>query len=205
MIKYYKKTPFYLRWIYPEAIWQKEVESKVLYLTFDDGPSKEVTSFVLHELKKFNAKATFFCLGMNALNLPSQIENIVADGHKIGNHSFSHPNGFNTEVDDYVDNVRTANDVLSSNLFRPPYGKMKIRQYNVLKKDFLIVMWDVMPGDFDDSINGDLCFGNVIENAKSGSIIVFHDTAQAFERLKVALPKTLKYYSDLGYKFESII
>ena len=205
MEKYYKSTPFFLRWIYPKAIWHKDGVDKVLYLTFDDGPSEEVTKFVLNELEKFNAKATFFCLGLNALNLPSLVNDIVANGHKLGNHSFSHPNGFKTKVADYVDDVKTADEVLSSKLFRPPYGKMKLRQYNALKNDFSIVMWDVMPGDFDESINGDVCFENVIKKTRAGSIIVFHDTAQAFERLKVALPKTLKYYSDLGYKFEGII
>ncbi|MCK5907135.1 MAG: polysaccharide deacetylase family protein, partial [Flavobacteriales bacterium] len=197
--------PFFLRWIYSEATWRVNTSEKILYLTFDDGPTEEVTDFVLEELKKYNAKATFFCLGLRALNNPFLMNALFVDGHGIGNHSFSHPNGFRTKIGDYLDDVKKADDVIASNLFRPPYGKMKWRQYKKLKEFYKIVMWDVMSGDFDKAIDGNRCFKNVTDNAKEGSIVIFHDSEQAFPRLKVALPKVLKYYSDLGYRFEKLV
>ena len=205
MPKYYKKAPFFIRWIYSKATWSIKTSEKVLYLTFDDGPTKEITNFVLEELKKYNAKATFFCLGHNAVNNPKLIDELNDCGHAVGNHSFSHPNGFRTKIKTYLDDIKKADEIFVSNLFRPPYGKMKLRQYKQLKEFFSVIMWDVMSGDFDPSIDGEQCFRNVASNANEGSIIVFHDTEQAFPRLKVALPKMLKYYSDLGYRFEKLI
>ena len=205
MSKYYKKIPFFLLWFYSEATWNIKTPEKILYLTFDYGPTEEITNFVLEELEKYNAKATFFCLGHNAVSNPKLVYEIKNYGHSIGNHSFSHPNGFRTKIGVYLDDVKKADEVLKSNLFRPPYGKMKLRQYKLLKKFFNIVMWDVMSGDFDTSINGEQCFSNVLLNASEGSIIVFHDSDQAFPRLKIALPKVLEYYSDLGYRFEKLI
>ena len=205
MPKYYKKVPFFLRWIYSEATWRVNTPYKVLYLTFDDGPTEEVTSFVLEELNKYNAKATFFCLGHNAVNNPKLVDKLKDCGHAVGNHSYSHPNGFRTKIKSYVDDVKKADEILASNLFRPPYGKMKWRQYKKLKELFSIIMWDVMPGDFDASIDGEQCFRNVASNASEGSIIVFHDSEQAFPRLKIALPKVLEYYTNLGYRFEKLI
>lgn len=202
MSYYYKKTPFFLRWIYSDAIWRINNIEKVLYLTFDDGPTEGVTNFVLEELEKYNARVTFFCVGYNAernLELLSEIRN---KGHVVGNHSYSHYNGFRTKRKEYVEDVERGEALVNSNLFRPPYGKMKWKQYKTLKNNYTIVMWDVMAGDFDESIDADVCFANVVENAKEGSIVVFHDTEKAFPRLKIALPRVLKYYSDLGYKFE---
>jgi len=204
MSEYYKKVPFFLRWIYSKAIWKINTSEKVLYLTFDDGPNNEVTSFVLEELKKYNAKATFFCLGHRAISNPDLIERLLEVGHGIGNHSFSHLNGFTTRKKDYLDDIYRADEVLKSKLFRPPYGKMKLPQYNKIKDKFKIVMWDVMPGDFDASIDGEQCFKNVVDNASRGSIIVLHDSEQAFPRLKIALPKLLKHYTELGYRFEKL-
>ncbi len=204
MASYYNKIPFFVRWLYPDARWHETTSDKVLYLTFDDGPTEEVTNFVLGQLEKYNAKATFFCLGFNADNNPSILSEIIDKGHSVGNHSYSHPNGFKTKIDRYLEDVNDANEVLKAKLFRPPYGKMKLRQYKNLKNRFNIIMWDVMPGDFDVSIDGDKCFSNVVEGAKRGSIIVLHDTQQAFPRLKYVLPKLLEYYTKLGYTFDKL-
>ena len=205
MSKYYNKVPFFLRWIYSEAIWHVKTSEKVLYLTFDDGPTEGVTSFVLEELEKYNAKATFFCLGHKVVDNPNLYDVLKDSGHALGNHSFSHFNGFKTKSEVYLEDVGKATEVIDSRLFRPPFGKLKRKQYKRLKDDYKIVMWDVMPGDFDDSIDGEQCFNNVVANADKGSIIVFHDSMQAFPRLKIALSKVLKYYSDLGYRFEKLI
>ncbi len=176
-----------------------------MYLTFDDGPTEGVTSFVLEELEKYNAKATFFCLGHKVVDNPNLYDVLKDSGHALGNHSFSHFNGFKTKSEVYLEDVEKATEIIDSRLFRPPFGKLKRKQYKILKDDYKIVMWDVMPGDFDDSIDGEQCFNNVVANADKGSIIVFHDSMQAFPRLKIALPKVLKYYSDLGYRFEKLI
>lgn len=205
MPKYYKKAPFLIRWIYSKATWRVKTSDKILYLTFDDGPTEGVTNFVLEELAKYNAKATFFCLGHNSVNNPKLMDELVANGHAIGNHSYSHPNGFRTKIGEYIDDVKKADVVVLSKLFRPPYGKMKLRQYKYLKKFYRIIMWDVMPGDFDANIDGDKCFTNVVSNARKGSIIVFHDSEKAVDRLRITLPRVLKYYSDLGYRFEKLI
>ena len=204
MSYYYKKTPFFIRWIYSKATWRKETTEKVLYLTFDDGPNNGVTPFVLDILKKYHARATFFCLGYNASMNPHLVEEIRNDGHTIGNHSFSHLNGFRTKRNPYLEDVKRADEIINSKFFRPPYGKMKLKQYNKLKNIFNIIMWDVMSGDFDVTIDGNKCFDNVVKHARSGSIIVFHDSEQAYDRLKIALPKVLEYYSKLGYKFENL-
>lgn len=205
MPKYFNKAPFYIRWFYPKTTWRVKTSDKVLYLTFDDGPTKGVTDFVLEELAKYNAKATFFCLGRNVVQNPKLMKELKDSGHAIGNHSYNHLNGFRTNVGDYIDDVKNADGIISSKLFRPPYGKMKLRQYKYLKKFYRIIMWDVMPGDFDASIDGDKCFTNVVSNASKGSVIVFHDSDKAIDRLSIALPRVLKYYSDLGYRFEKLI
>lgn len=205
MPKYYKKVPFFLRWIYSKAVWSIDTSEKTLYLTFDDGPTEEVTDFVLNELDKYNAKATFFCLGYNAENNLNIVDRIKESGHAIGNHSFSHPNGFRTKTNTYLNDVEKADVILETKLFRPPYGKLKLKQYKYLNEKFDVIMWDVMSGDFDDSIDAHQCYTNVISNAQEGSIIVFHDSNQSFPRLKYALPNVLKYYSDLGFRFEKLI
>ncbi len=202
MSYYFKKTPFFIRWIYPKAIWRKNVSNKVLYLTFDDGPINGVTDWVLNQLKQYNAKATFFCIGENADKNAKLLNQITDDGHSIGNHMYYHIRGTENSNNHYYENIEKANKILNTKLFRPPYGKMKLSQYRKLKNDYHIIMWDVMAGDFDTSIDGERCYRNVINNSSKGSIIVFHDTEKAFPRLEVALPRVLKYYTDLGYKFE---
>jgi len=204
MSNYYKRVPFFIRWIYSRALWEIKTTEKIIYLTFDDGPTPDVTDFVLSELNKYGAKATFFCLGQNVINLPLLRNKIRENGHEVGNHSYSHLNGFRTKTTDYINDISRAESVIESRLFRPPYGKMKLRQYKRVSRQYKIVMWDVMSGDFDNSLDGKQCYENVINNAKEGSIVVLHDSEQAFPRLKIALPKILKYYHELGYKFESI-
>jgi peptidoglycan/xylan/chitin deacetylase (PgdA/CDA1 family) len=205
---YLIKTPFWLRAIYPNCTWKIPVQEKVIYLTFDDGPDPEATPFVLANLKKFNAKATFFCIGNNVLKHPNIYESILKEGHKVGNHTYDHLNGWKTENNIYINNIKDAMNIIDSKLFRPPYGRITKSQIKLLKQtDSLpnqIIMWDVLSGDFDIQINGEICAGNVINNTLPGSIIVFHDSQKAWDRMSIALPKVLEHFSNLGYRMELI-
>lgn len=205
---YLIKTPFWLRAIYSNCIWKIPAKEKVIYLTFDDGPNPEATPFVLANLKKYNAKATFFCIGNNVLKHTNIYESVLNDGHRVGNHTYDHLNGWQTENQLYIENIKDAKNIIESNLFRPPYGRIKKSQIKLLKQsDSLpnqIIMWDVLSGDFDQKMDGETCARNVIKNTVPGSIIVFHDSQKAWDRMSVALPIVLEYFSNLGYRMELI-
>jgi peptidoglycan/xylan/chitin deacetylase (PgdA/CDA1 family) len=190
--------------LFPSLIWRFKEREKIIYLTFDDGPIPEVTPWVLDLLKEFNAKATFFSVGDNAKKHPALLKKIISSGHSIGNHTMNHLNGWKTPDEKYFSNVSECSRFVNSKLFRPPYGRIKFSQIRKLKKDFRIIMWDVLSRDYDSTLTGEQCFENVKSKAKPGSIIVFHDSIKAESRLRHALPETLKYFSDLGYKFQTI-
>jgi peptidoglycan/xylan/chitin deacetylase (PgdA/CDA1 family) len=214
---YFIKTPVFIQNFFPNALWRINTSEKKLLLTFDDGPTPEVTTWVLEQLKLYSAQATFFVLGKNVQRYPEIFQQIISAEHSIGNHSFSHLNGWETNDELYFDDVEKGNKEIQSSivnrqssiknhksLFRPPYGRITFSQYNFLKTKYQIVMWDVLSGDFDFKMNGEQCFENVKRNASNGSIIVFHDSHKGFERLKVCLPKVLEYYAELGYTFVKI-
>lgn len=195
---------YLLHLIFPFITWRIKTKEKILYLSFDDGPIPEVTPWVLEELNKFHAKATFFCIGDNVIKHPDIYNFLIANGHSIGNHTFTHLNGWKTSNTKYLEDVNQAKQVIASNLFRPPYGKIKLSMIKPLRKEFKIVMWDVLSYDFDRSLDGKGCFENVRRNAREGSIIVFHDSLKANDRLRIALPEVLKYYTDKGFTFEKL-
>ncbi|WP_443940044.1 polysaccharide deacetylase family protein [Pedobacter sp. MW01-1-1] len=204
---YLIKSPILLKWYYPSLLWNKARSKKVIYLTFDDGPIPNVTDFVLKTLKAFDAKATFFCIGDNIGKYPEIFERIQNAGHAIGNHTFNHLKGWETETEAYVTNTLKCQSLTQTNLFRPPYGRIKKAQISRLKSqmpDLQIVMWDVLSGDFDTHLSPEKCYQNVIKHTESGSIIVFHDSLKAFDRLEYALPRVLKYFSDRGFLFASL-
>jgi peptidoglycan-N-acetylglucosamine deacetylase len=205
---YFTKTPFWLKMLYPGCLWNYPAGSngKKIYLTFDDGPHAVATPFVLNELKKYNAKASFFCIGKNVITEMQIYKRILTDGHRVGNHSFNHLNGWKTDNKTYFENIEKAREQIDSNLFRPPYGRATAFQIRNLKEKlrYKIVMWDVLSGDFDPSVSGQLAAERVIRKSKSGSIVVFHDSAKAFPVLQVALPVILAYFSDKGFSFETI-
>jgi peptidoglycan/xylan/chitin deacetylase (PgdA/CDA1 family) len=202
---YLKKTPWIFKKLFPERVWKIKTDEKVLYFTFDDGPHPEATLFVLNELKKFNAKATFFCIGKNVKENFPVYERIINEGHKTGNHTFHHLNGWKTDDKKYIEDIAEAAKVIDSNLFRPPYGRITKFQVKAISGERLglkTIMWDVLSGDFDPEVTGENCYLNVINNARPGSIIVFHDSAKCLSALQYALPLILKYYSEKEYSFK---
>jgi peptidoglycan/xylan/chitin deacetylase (PgdA/CDA1 family) len=205
---YFIKTPFWLRLIYRSCIWRKPNQERVLYLSFDDGPHPEATPFVLEQLANFNAKASFFCIGKNVQLYPEIYDAILAAGHVVGNHTQNHMNGWKNNTENYIADIQEATKWIDSNLFRPPYGRISFSQIKALRLDPAlpqqIVMWGVLSGDFDTTITGDQCAQNVIQHAGPGSIVVFHDSAKAMDRLRIALPKVLAHFSKLGYQFEAL-
>lgn len=204
---YFVKTPWLLKKCYPSCIWDIPSEEKIIYFTFDDGPHPVATPYVLDELKKYNAKATFFCIGKNVVEQPGIYKRVLNEGHRVGNHTHNHLNGWKTSDSLYFSNIEQAARYIDSNLFRPPYGRVTKFQANCLqetKANFKIVMWDVLSADFNEKISGKVCALNVTRNAKKGSIIVFHDSEKAFNRLKIALPETLDFFAEKGYRFETI-
>ncbi len=206
---YFIKTPFWLRALYPSCTWRIPTKEKVIYLSFDDGPHPIVTPFVLEQLAKYNAKASFFCIGKNVAENTSIFNQIIQEGHVVGNHTQNHLNGWNTKTETYIQNIELAAEKINSNLFRPPYGRITIAQIKQIKNNLAlpqkIIMWDVLSGDFDISISGEKCTNNVIKYAKAGSIIVFHDSSKAWNRLSVALPTVLEYFSKEGYQFRALV
>ena len=204
-------TPKILRMFYPSFLWEMPKGEKKLYLTFDDGPHPTITPQVLEILKKFNAKATFFCIGNNVNKYKDTFELIKKDGHSVGNHTFNHERGWKTKTQDYVNSVIEANALIQSPLFRPPHGRIKFSQITKLLKfessrilNFRIVAWTVISYDWDKSLTPDDCFNNVIKNADDGSIIVFHDSEKAVNNMIPALIKVLEYYTNKGYSFEKL-
>ena len=204
---YFVKTPWWLKKFSKGRVWQMPNNSKIIYLSFDDGPDPLVTPFVLDELKKYDARASFFCVGNNVVKYPQVYERILKEGHAVGNHSFDHLNGWKTNDKVYLDSIAAAKKHIISKLFRPPYGRIKRSQQKILSSPafgLTTIMWTVLSGDFDGSTSPVQCYTNVTRSAKNGSIVVFHDSAKANTKMSYALPLVLKYFSEKGYRFEKI-
>jgi peptidoglycan/xylan/chitin deacetylase (PgdA/CDA1 family) len=204
---YLVKTPWLLKKLYPQLTWDVNKAGRCIYLTFDDGPIPIVTPFVLNILKQYNAKATFFCIGDNISKHPDIFEQVKADGHAIGNHTYNHLKGWETDDTTYLDNFLLADRFINTKLFRPPYGRIKKSQAKLLKKakpGLKLVMWNVLSGDFDVKLKPERCLDNVINNTTAGDIVLFHDSLKAFDRLEYALPKALEYWSKAGYEFKAL-
>ena len=198
------QPPVLAQKIYKTVCWSVPKEQKTVYLTFDDGPVPKYTEWVLNVLEKYNVKATFFCVGENVVKHREIFNLILRQGHEVGSHTYNHLNGWKTFHSRYYYNVHKAARHIGSKLFRPPYGKITIRQANHLSKDYKIIMWDIICKDYDCSIDGEQCFKNVVDYVDNGSIIVFHDSEKAFKNLEYALPKTIEYLQEQGYVFEKL-
>jgi len=201
---YLVKTPAILKPLAKDFVWKIDTSKKIIYLTFDDGPTPEVTEKVLSILKEYNAKATFFCLGKNVEQHPELYLEVLNARHTTGSHSYSHKDGWKTNNYSYIKDALRGNQKINSTLFRPPYGHITLSQTSSLKKRFKLIMWDVISGDFDKTISAEKCLQNVINNTEAGSIVVFHDSVKAAEKMLQVLPQVLKHYGDLGFKFEAL-
>ncbi|WP_111307700.1 polysaccharide deacetylase family protein [Confluentibacter sediminis] len=210
------KIPLVAKKMFPNYVWDIPTKDKILYLTFDDGPTPEITDWTLNTLKAFNAKATFFCIGKNIANHPDIFQNVLNDGHAIGNHTYNHIKGWKTKAADYLLDIKKTQDMINSqmnnslsskvNLFRPPYGQITPKQgKELMLLGYKIVMWDIISFDWDKTISEDTCLKNVISKSTSGSVIVFHDSVKASKNMQYTLPKTLEYFSDKGYNFRPLI
>lgn len=221
---YFVRPNWLIRKFYPSAIWRIPTKEKKIFLTFDDGPIPEITPWILSTLKQFNAKATFFCVGANIEKYPDVFRQIISEGHSIGNHTYNHLNGWKTKTKEYFNNIEKCNEQISKYadvqmktnphisssahqqfLFRPPYGKMKQSQFSILNFQFSIIMWNVLSGDFDKKLSKEKCLRNVLTKTRAGSIVVFHDSIKAKEKLCYALPKCLAYFTGHGFLFSHII
>lgn len=202
---YLVRTPRLIKPFFKDLLWSVPNAGKTVYLTFDDGPIPEVTPWVLDRLAEHDAKATFFCIGRNVERHPAIFDRIKTEGHSIGNHTYEHMNGWNSSLFGYSKSVLRCHALTESDLFRPPYGRITIEQANVLGRRFQIVMWDILSADFDQRTTGEECYANVIGNFRPGSIIVFHDSMKAWDRLRVALPRVLQELRSRGYAMKSLI
>lgn len=200
------KTHKFISYLFPKYIWKIPNSENKIYLTFDDGPIPNVTEWVLDILKTENIKATFFCIGENVQKHPKIFKRIKEEGHAIGNHTFNHLNGWQTKSEEYLENFDLCEkEIKCSNLFRPPYGKISpFQAKEILNKKHKIIMWDVLSYDFDNKISSQKCLSNVIDNTEDGSIIVFHDSIKAEHNLRYALPKTINYLKEKGFKFDVV-
>ena len=201
---YLVKTPVFIQSLFPTFTWRVPSQEKVVYLTFDDGPIPEITPWVLEQLEKFNAQATFFCVGANVEKNPDIFKKVIAAGHHVGNHTFNHLNGWENDNIEYFHNIRNCARLVNSTMFRPPYGRISPKQVQFLQRHYDIVMWDILSGDFDQDLSKEQCLKNVVDYAQPGSIVVFHDSLKAQENLYYALPRTLEHFAAQGYRFRAL-
>lgn len=212
------KLPLWVKKLFPKYIWNLSTEEKVIYLTFDDGPTPEITNWTLNVLKQFEAKATFFCIGENVQKHPDTFQNIIDHGHAIGNHTYNHLNGRKTTTKAYLENVNQAQEIINNqisnnkfpdsenvNLFRPPYGQITKKQgRELIDLGYNIIMWHVLAIDWSSRTTKKSSLKNVINNACNGSIVVFHDSKKASENMMYALPRCLEYFSNQGFAFKAL-
>ncbi|MEM1357345.1 MAG: polysaccharide deacetylase family protein [Bacteroidota bacterium] len=202
---YLVKTPRVIQKLFPNFHWRVESsDAPTIYFTFDDGPIPQLTPWVLEQLAEFNAKATFFCVGNNVRRYPELVDQVLDAGHSVGNHTMHHLDGWKSDNVPYFHDVRHCAVQVKSSLFRPPYGRLMPSQAQFLQRHYEVVMWDVLSGDFDPELTAEDCYQNVVNNARSGSIVVFHDSLKAEEKLRDFLPRLLAHYAALGYRFEAL-
>jgi peptidoglycan/xylan/chitin deacetylase (PgdA/CDA1 family) len=204
MHRFFARTPWWVSALLHRYTWRVAEKAPVVYLTFDDGPHPTITPWVLEELRKYNARATFFCIGKNVEAWPAVYQQLLNEGHSVGNHTHNHLNGWKTDLRTYTENVRKAAALISTNLFRPPYGRIRAAQARALEdamggKGVKVIMWDVLSADFDTGLSPAECTRRVLRNYRPGSIIVFHDSEKAYPNLKETLPAVLAHLAEKKY------
>ena len=195
--------PHFIKKMFPDLVWQIEDEQGV-YLTFDDGPTPGITEWILATLRRYDAKATFFVLGKNVEMYPDLYEKILADGHRVGNHTYSHQKGWGMALERYLEDVDFASDAIQSDLFRPPYARITPSQLRSVSQRYKVVMWSIISRDYNRNLTGEMCLRGVLPHIKGGSIILFHDSEKSFANMSYALPKTLEHIEKLGLKCKAI-
>jgi|SRR6478609_8387826 len=215
---YFNNAEWFLSKIFPGLTWSRETGEKKIYLTFDDGPIPVITEWVLELLEQYKVKATFFVVGDNVGKYPDVIRKVHEAGHKIGNHTFNHLNGWKNSTDYYIENTEKCKECLTSTLpdtkslyssggkmlFRPPYGKASIAQRKKLYPQYEIVMWNVLTGDFDKNLHEDKCLHKAIKYTSPGAIVIFHDSLKAERNLRYVLPRYIEHFLQQGYQFDTL-
>ncbi len=212
MKRAFAKTPRLVRWLFHKRVWAFSRSNNKVYLSFDDGPIPQVTPWVLEQLKKHQAKATFFCIGDNINKYPEIFNKVINEGHTVGNHTQHHVSGWNSSTTKYLKEIKLCEDIINSkktppfpskkvSLFRPPYGKMTSKQTSeVLKQGYSVIMWDILSKDYNQEISQENCLNNVLQNINKGSIVVFHDSLKAEKNLRYVLPKVLEHLNQKGWE-----
>jgi peptidoglycan-N-acetylglucosamine deacetylase len=208
MHKYFIKIPWWVKQVFSSYVWSIDTRENEVFLTFDDGPHPVITPWVLEQLKTYNAKASFFCIGKNVAQHYAVYEQILQEGHAVGNHTYNHVNGWKVDTQEYLDDITEAGRLIQTNLFRPPYGRIRSKQAKQIGvamncADAKLIMWDVLSADFDQTIAKEECLNNTLRYTK-GSIIVFHDSEKAFSHLKFVLPKLLEHLHREGYQCKGL-
>ncbi len=203
---YWHKTPALLGSIFSDVLWKVPTNKNDIYLTFDDGPVPDATEWVLEELDKFSIQATFFMVGENVHKHDEVYKSVLNRGHSIGNHSHNHLNGWRTRTNTYVENINKCEKLLetTNRMFRPPHGRLQWQQYKTIKKTYKVVMWDVLSGDFDNSLSEEKCLNKSIQGTVGGSIIVFHDSVKSIKKVKFVLPRYLDHFTSKGFNFKPL-
>lgn len=199
------RFPYFLRKLaWQELHWEVNDARNKIFLTFDDGPHPSLSEKILDILEVYGARACFFCVGENARKYPEITERVIEAGHSIGNHTYSHLNGWKTSTDDYLDDISKAAQFLDTSLFRPPYGKISREQARKLSGKYEIVMWSVLGWDFHPSVSPEECLSRLTTYTKGGSVVVLHDNPRAAENVLYALPRMLEYFIRKGFTFEAL-
>ncbi len=199
-----RQIPEFIKKLWRTPVWRINPSERAIYLTFDDGPNPIVTPQVLDMLDEYDAKATFFCVGENIQKYPEVFEEVKRRGHTVGNHTFNHMKGFENSAQNYVENVRKADEYIHSKLFRPPHGRIKLSEIRILKKDYQIIMWDFITYDYDRKVTPDDILKEIKKRSRNGSIVIFHDSLKAEKNVLAALPEALKFWREEGYEIKSI-
>jgi peptidoglycan/xylan/chitin deacetylase (PgdA/CDA1 family) len=209
MHRYFIRTPWFVKRLFSSYVWSMPADDHAVYLSFDDGPHPTITPWVLNELMDAGAQASFFCIGDNVQKYPGVYQQVISEGHAIGNHTFHHLNGWHTDDKAYLQDIKNAAQLMDTNLFRPPYGRIRSGQAKKIDEAMgvnkaKIIMWDVLSADFDQSFSPEQCFENIVQNVSAGSIIVFHDSEKAWKNLEWVLPRTLEFLKISGFKMKKI-
>lgn len=200
-----EQTPDIIRCFYPSVLWRKDKNKKIIYLTFDDGPTQEITPWILDTLDKYGIKATFFCIGNNAEKHPKILDEIREKGHQVGIHGYSHKRGLYKKQTIYFEDIKRSRDIIKSNIFRPSHGRIYPSQAKKLKElGYQVVQWDVITRDYNQKLTGEKVLNIAKKYTRNGSIVVFHDSLKAERNMKYAFPKAVEYWLENGYTFETL-